>query len=133
MRIVLLATCLAFLSACNSLTESATLDGTAWQLTGWVAPGNPAAFAIDASFAEGRMAGKSAVNRYFAAYTLGPGNRFSALRAGSTRMAGSPEAMAAERTHFELLEAVKTYRRDAEVLVLADAAGQPLLTFTAVP
>lgn len=124
---------LALLTACSGMAEQPGfgLDGTAWQLTGWAEAGStPAGFTITASFADGRVAGKAAVNNYFAAYTEGPGNRFTVGRAGSTMMAGPPPAMQAEQTYLKLLERVQTYSRAETALTLADAEGKPLLEFS---
>lgn len=122
---------LALLAGCTSMAATPTLDGSAWQLTGWSESGsNPSAFKITANFAEGRMAGKSGVNSYFGPYTAGPADKFNVGPTGSTRMAGPPEAMQAEQTFFKLLEQVRTWRRSSGELTLADADGKALLIFT---
>jgi heat shock protein HslJ len=119
-------------AGCTGMTATPTLDGSAWQLTGWSeSGGDPSAFKITANFGEGQMAGKSGVNNYFGPYTAGPGDKFTVGNTGSTRMAGPPEAMQAEQTFFKLLEQVRTWRRSGGELTLADADGKALLIFRA--
>jgi heat shock protein HslJ len=126
---VLLAGC-----AGVSAGPSSTLAGTAWKLDSWSEGAiNPQDFTITASFADGRVAGKAAVNNFFAGYTEGPDGKFTVSRAGSTMMAGPPAAMQAEKTYLKLLEQVQAYTRTDEKLTLADGSGQPLLVFVPAP
>lgn len=107
-----------------------TLEGTSWVLT--AASGEAQAaldgFEVTASFLEGTMSGQAPVNRYSAEVEMaGPG----ALTVGpvaATKMAGPPEAMAAEAAYFELLAEVTGYAEQGESLQLL-AGAEPVLTF----
>lgn len=120
------------LSACASApAPKPVLDGTAWKLSGWSdANADPGAFKITATFAGGRVAGKAAVNNYFAAYTEGPADKFAVRQAGSTMMAGPPAAMQAEKIYLALLAQAQRYSRTATTLTLSDAEGRALLEFS---
>lgn len=132
MRAVIVTLALILLAGCTGMAATPSLDGSAWQLTGWSGgSADPSTFKITANFAEGRIAGKSGVNNYFGPYTAGPGDKFTIGPAGSTMMAGPPEAMEAEQTFFKMLEQVRTYRRTGGELTLADANGKALLIFRA--
>ena len=55
--IALVAFSLVLLAGCTGMAARPTLDGSAWQLTGWSEPSaDPGAFTITASFAEGGKA-----------------------------------------------------------------------------
>jgi heat shock protein HslJ len=54
------------------------------------------------SFEDGRVAGKSFCNRYFAGFTA-TASSFSTTQAGSTQMACPPPEMALERVFLDLL------------------------------
>jgi len=131
--VVLAAMSVLVLAACSSMSGEppATLAGTAWKLAGWAdADASPQGFTITANFADGRVAGKAAVNNYFAAYTEGPDDKFTVRQAGSTMMAGPPAAMQAEKIYLALLAQAKSYTRTATTLTLSDAEGRALLQFS---
>lgn len=121
------------LAACSGVPErpEQVLDGTAWKLSRWSdASADPGAFTITATFADGRVAGKAAVNNYFAGYTEGPDDKFTVRQAGSTMMAGPPAAMQAEKIYLALLAQAQRYSRTATTLILSDAEGRVLLQFS---
>jgi heat shock protein HslJ len=127
---------LVLLTGCSGMAArpEPTLAGTAWKLTGWSDTNvDPQAFTITANFAEGRVAGKAAVNSYFATYTEEPENKFSVSQTGSTMMAGPPAAMQAEKIYLALLAQARTYSRTDTVLTLANKEGQALLIFAPAP
>ncbi|MBL8201987.1 MAG: META domain-containing protein [Chromatiales bacterium] len=127
--VVLLAGC-----AGTAAKSGPTLAGTSWKLDRWSdANVDPRGFTITATFADGRVAGKAAVNNYFAAYTEGPAGRFTVSQAGSTMMAGPAAAMQAEKIYLALLVQAKAYSRTGTELTLADAEGNLLLVFAPVP
>jgi heat shock protein HslJ len=105
------------------------LAGTAWQLVSMpgAEPAVPAARVPTLGFdATARVAGLSGVNRYGARVDAGPGW----LRVGgamSTRMAGSPEAMALESEFLSRLQRAGGWRTDGERLRLLDAKGLELM------
>ena len=88
----------------GSGSEAATLNGTAWRLTGWTLGSlDPNDFTITAKFADGKISGKSAVNTYSGPYTAGPGDAFLVGDLASTRMAGPEPDMRAEGAYLTLL------------------------------
>lgn|SRR5450756_1263602 len=88
----------------GSGSESPTLDGTAWRLTGWTLSSlDPNDFTITAKFADGRISGDSVVNTYSGPYTACPGDAFSVGDLASTMMAGPEPDMRAEGAYLKLL------------------------------
>jgi heat shock protein HslJ len=109
-----------------------SLEGTAWKLTGWsISSQDPNDFTITAQFAEGRIAGTSAVNQYGGPYTSGDDGSFSVGDLVSTMMAGPEADMKAEQSYLTLLAAAKKYQVDGETLTLMDANGNESLIYTA--
>ncbi|MEQ1800688.1 MAG: META domain-containing protein [Gammaproteobacteria bacterium] len=134
--VTLFALSVFMLAGCSTVPAepASNLSGTAWKLTGWSEPGvNPQNFTITATFSDGRVAGKAAVNNYFAGYTEGPGAKLAVSQAGSTMMAGPPAAMQAEKAYLRLLGEVRSFSRADDALTLADSAGQMLLVYARVP
>lgn len=138
-RIVTLLVVVALaLGGCSfsDLTDDRTpkLDGTPWSVTGWTVPGvDPVPFRITVLFQDGRVSGRSGVNRYSGAYGIGPSTTFFVGELVTTEMAGPPEAMDAEQTFRTLLTSARTYRREGGVLILGDETGKPLLVLTPLP
>jgi heat shock protein HslJ len=116
----------------------AALEGSSWSLREWSEGAvGPSGFEISARFAEGRMAGKAAVNRYTGQYTAGAcgSDGIGSLSVGSvatTKMAGPEPAMRAEDAYLGLLAQVRGYRLDFAHLALLDANGEDLLVFEPV-
>ena len=92
----------------------------------------PLEFTITLQFEEElRIHGKSACNRYFAAYHLdGPCLRFHSV--GATRMRCREPAMALERDYFAALEQVETYQLQADRLIFYSDQGKSILLFRPV-
>jgi heat shock protein HslJ len=112
-------------------SQQPPLDGTTWTLTAWAEPDPiPDSAPITAEFADGRVAGSAGVNRYNAAVTSGTDGSFSIDQAVTTKMAGPPEAMAAESAYLRRLQAATSYEIDGGTLVINDADGESSLTFT---
>lgn len=127
----MLMTVLGLSAGCGNGPEQPALDGTTWKLTSWAEPAPiPASATITAEFAEGRVSGTAGVNRYNAAVSSSTDGAFSVDQPMSTKMAGPPEAMAAETAYLQRLQAATSYRVDGDTLVIDDADGQPSLTFT---
>lgn len=59
--------------------------------------------------ADGRAVGHAGVNRYFATYERGDTGRLSFAAIGSTRMAGSPDAMRQEQRYLDTLGRIDRY------------------------
>jgi heat shock protein HslJ len=66
---------------------------------------------------DGRVHGSTGVNRFSADYSI-VGDELTLGPAVSTRMAGSPEAMAQEQAWFDTLTGLCRVRRDGERLVI---------------
>jgi heat shock protein HslJ len=137
---LLLISALAFGAGCSSTPSAVTprnaaLEGTSWVLAEagdrHVAAGaDQATLQLDHSLA--RASGFAGVNRYSASYTLaGPSLRFGVL--ATTRMAGTPEAEALERTILGGLAATTAWRVTGGSLSLLDENGVTLLRFDAAP
>lgn len=126
-RLLMLAAVMA-LSAC--MTTADPLQGTRWTLTGWtVSATDPASLGITARFAEGTIAGNSAVNRYSGPYTTGSRNAFAVGPLVATRMAGPEGAMRAESAYLALLGEARSYKLSGPQLTLLDGAGNESLIF----
>ncbi|MBN1631396.1 MAG: protease inhibitor I42 family protein [Thermoleophilia bacterium] len=109
------------------------LEGTSWKLEGWtVSMLDPRDFEITATFEEGRMSGKAAVNLYGADCTVGADGAFSLGPIVHTLMAGPAPAMQAETAYFGLLEQARSYVLDGDGLTLLDEGANELLIYTAV-
>ena len=126
---------LAVVGCGGSGSEPATLDGTAWRLSGWTLSSlDPNDFTIDAKFADGQISGKSAVNGYSGLYTEGPGDAFSVGELIGTMMAGPEPDMRAETAYLKLLSEAKSYMLKGGGLTLFDQNGNESLIFeTAAP
>jgi len=132
---VTLAISVALLAAAGcggSGSEAASLNGTAWRLSGWsLSSLDPSGFTITAAFADGKISGRSAVNTYGGPYTEGPGDAFSVGDLASTMMAGVEPDMRAETAYLTLLAQAKSYKLDGGGLTLFDENGNQSLIFTA--
>jgi heat shock protein HslJ len=131
--LALLVALLAAAGCGGSGSDAATLDGTAWGLSGWTLSSlDPNDFTITAQFADGRISGKSAVNTYGGPYTEGPDDAFSVGDLVSTMMAGPEPDMHAEQAYLTLLAQAKSYKLDGSGLTLFDENGNESLIFAAV-
>ena len=100
------------LAACGSGSSgnAGELNGTAWKLSGWTLSSlKPSAFAITASFADGKISGHSGVNNYNGPYKSGSDGSFSVGAIASTMMAGPEPAMRAEHAYLTLLGQARSY------------------------
>lgn len=135
MRTIIVVAALAAviaLAGCDALGNRASLDGTAWRLTGWAVNSlDPQGFTITAEFDDGNIGGTSAVNSYGGEYRTGPGNDFSVGEIAQTLIAGPEADMRAETAYLELLRAAASYRLNGTTLTLYDDAGNESLIFTA--
>jgi len=116
------------LSGCAPAADP--LAGTSWRLSGWtISSIDPATVTITARFADGRIAGTSAVNSYSAEYTLGYGDTITLGDIVHTEMAGPEPLMRAESAYMELLSKVRSFRLEKDVLTLLDEGGNDSLIF----
>ncbi|HRT06241.1 MAG TPA: protease inhibitor I42 family protein [Kiritimatiellia bacterium] len=109
--------------------SAAALENTRWKLAAWSASSlNPAGFDVTAEFADGRIGGRSGVNRYGGDYSAAADGEFSVGALAMTEMAGDPAAMQAESLYHALLAQADRWRIAQAQLVLS-AAAQDLLIF----
>jgi len=119
------------LAGCSPAADP--LAGTSWRLLGWtVSSIDPATVNITAQFADGRIAGTSAVNSYSADYALGSGGAITLGDIVHTEMAGPEPLMRAENAYMELLAKVRSYRLEGDALTLLDEGGNDSLIFERV-
>ncbi|MBL9173517.1 MAG: META domain-containing protein, partial [Verrucomicrobiales bacterium] len=78
----------------------------------------------------GKVAGRSAVNRYFGGYTLGPAGAIHWTPFGSTRMAGPPERMKLEDQFLKALESTTRAEVTANGLVLQSPDASTRVEFS---
>ena len=90
---------------------------------------DPADFTITAAFADGQIAGTSAVNSYNGPYTAGEDGAFSAGPFQGTLMAGPEPAMRAETAYLTLLGEAGSYAAADGTLTLYDQGGNESLIF----
>jgi heat shock protein HslJ len=119
----------ALLAACAT-SPAPRLDGTTWRLSAWsVSSLRADEFEITARFADGGVSGRSAVNTYTGAVTIGPGNAIAFGPMATTRMAGPEPAMRAEGIYLRLLGDARSWSIDDGKLTLRDAKGNDRLVF----
>jgi heat shock protein HslJ len=127
---VLMGLAAAVLVAACASAPPPRIDAHAWRLTTWSVSSSQASdFDITARFADGGVSGRSAVNTYRGAVTLGPGNAIAFGPMATTRMAGPEAAMRAESAYLALLAQATSYSIDDDRLTLADAGGNASLVF----
>jgi len=112
-----------------------SLSGSDWQLIGMRGHSATAETLSGISMSvddAGRVSGHSGVNR-FSAQAQMQGSSLRLAAPISTRMAGSPEAMARESEFLGRLTRVATWRISGDRLLLSDQAGTELLAFRKAP
>jgi heat shock protein HslJ len=116
------------LSACASTPPRP--EGIEWRLEGWSLSSQRAdAFPITARFADGSVAGRSAVNTYRGPANFSAGNTLAIGPIATTRMAGPEPAMRAEHAYLQLLGDARQWRLDGDRLVLLDGKGNERLIY----
>lgn len=127
--------CLALVSGCGSTSlrdnsDVVTIPPGPWHLI--AAAGDridPATMEITAEFQDGRISGKSAVNRYFGPFTLGSGGTINFGMMASTKMAGPEPLMQAESEYMSLLDQVAFIRVSNSRLSMLNNMDEPILVF----
>jgi len=115
-------------------TSTFSLDGTEWQLLTLNGQALLEDTTITAAFSKGEISGSSGCNSYFGSYTAnGSSIQFGDI--GATEMfCLEPEGiMEQEQSFLQAFQRVAGYRSDAGQLELLDAAGRPVLVFSASP
>lgn len=119
----------------ESVASKTPLENTLWKLesivaTNGLAPVLPNTQAT-AQFVAGRVGGNASCNTYFGEYQV-DGNNLTVNVGGSTMMACEPpEMMQQEMAYLDALGKTATYEISGDRLVLKDAGGNPLLSYTA--
>ena len=105
------------------------LPGEDWLLIDATVTPDLTTSGITLRFSDGQVSGEGPVNRYTGQVVLGPGS-IQTSGIASTKMAGSPDAMAAEQAYFDALGAAGTWEVADEMLTLSADTG-PLLVYAA--
>jgi heat shock protein HslJ len=123
------------LAACGG--GSATLEGSTWQLNTYLDAAGQLVSAlpdapVTATFEAGRVVGSGGCNQYMGTCSTN-GKELTVQMGGATLMACAPETvMAQEQVFFATMGQAATHRVEADQLVVADADGKTILTFSAV-
>jgi heat shock protein HslJ len=114
-----------------SAAEPASLDGTAWVLTGL--PGHTLVpdSSVTLQFSEGRLSGSDGCNRYSGNYSLKNSSLAVSPNLASTQMACMPDINAQARAYVAALTGAKSFRIDGERLELLASDGKASATFAA--
>jgi heat shock protein HslJ len=117
-----LATSLREVQDIEHRLTSAIVDGVALEL--------PASPPLSISFGEdGKVSGRSGVNRYFGQIELtgNGGFRWSGAGIGATRMAGDPKLMELEAQFLKGLRSTGTIRMDSDLITMSSDDGMTVL------
>lgn len=119
-----------------ALPAGAGLEGVTWTLATYLDAAGVsqtvlANTQVTAVFADAKVSGTAGCNNYFASYKL-DGDKLSIAPAGSTMMFCAVPAgvMDQESAYLKALESVATYSIEAGQLVLSDATGKTILSYT---
>lgn len=128
------ALCAFTLSACQTsqppTPEPLNLTGTSWVVDKISDDPVPQTVSVTMTFnADGRLAGSSGCNRYFASYTLS-GNSMSVSEVGGTKRACPPSEMETESTFVDTLEDVIRWRQEGSDVVLATLLDDSAIRLT---
>ncbi|NLT06911.1 MAG: META domain-containing protein [Solirubrobacterales bacterium] len=104
------------------------LVGTAWRLVPGGDEWQAAELPTIEFGADGRATGSAGCNRFGGDYTV-DGDTLELGELASTLIGCEPAVMEAERGYLDTLARVARWEIDGERLTLADADGEPLLTF----
>jgi heat shock protein HslJ len=117
-----------------SAAPSATLEGTAWQLTDYIGPGGnslavPEKVAATAMFDAGTVAGNGGCNQYTGPYTV-DGDKLTIGTLASTMMACPAPQDAVEKAFLAALGKAATYTITGDTLEIKTAEGKVGLRFS---
>lgn len=115
--------------------QTINLDNTSWKLDSYrssidhiVSPISTTKLTLE--FKDGKISGSAGCNSYFAKYTQ-EGSSLNFGLIGSTKMyCTNPSVMDQETTYFSSLKATNKFKIDGNKLILMDADGKVLLTFS---
>jgi heat shock protein HslJ len=111
-----------------------TIEGTTWKLTSYAWDGTatdvPDGLIVDATFADGKVAGFSGCNVYNASATV-DGAKLSIGRAATTMRACDPTPTSLEQAYLANLQNAATFTATADKLTIFDKDGKELLAYAA--
>lgn len=111
-----------------------TIDGTSWSLKTYDVSGTattvPAGTRVDATFADGKVAGSSGCNVYNAPVTIS-GATIKVGPAATTSMACDADRTALEQAYLGNLAKAATFSATSDTLTLYDSAGKSILVYAA--
>ncbi len=111
-----------------------TIDGTSWSLTTYDVSGTatavPAGMRVDATFAEGKVAGSSGCNVYNAPVTISEAT-IEVGPAATTSMACDEDRTSLEQAYLGNLANAATFTATSDTLTLFDSSGTSILIFAA--
>lgn len=136
-KTLVLAACLAGLLSLAACAQAASpaegeITGKVWVLDSLNGAAPVANTTVTAEFNEdGKVGGSGGCNRYSGQYTLS-GNSFQLTGPiAPTMMACEAPVMEQESAYFQALEAAKSFALKGDQLMLSDAGGQTVITYTA--
>ena len=117
-------------AACGLLSSEDPLAGTKWQLETLNGQDRLPGSVVTLEFADQRLSGSAGCNSYGAGYQI-KGEEIVIDAVAMTEMACADEGvMGQESTYTQLLGEVKKFSVSDTELVLSNANGDPLLTFS---
>ena len=115
--------------------QNTALEGTQWTLGGITQGDAVVSTAIDSEITmqltDGKISGSTGCNNFFGSYTV-DGETLTLSALGQTRRACDEEHGKREQALTAALEQVAGYRTQLDTLTLLDAAGNELMSWTAV-
>lgn len=119
---------LAGCAASKPATPPPALEGTAWVLASLPGRSLVAGATPTARFEDGRVAGSDGCNRYMMPFTASGATLAIGPQGPSTSMACAENVMAQASAFTTGLLAARSFRRDADKLILLDASGAVVMT-----
>lgn len=132
--IVLIGAAALALAACASTGDSASLEGTLWELESYRNTDGETVDAIPGSgarieFQDGQASGTSGCNNFFGPYEV-DGNSITIGPLGATLMACPGPLGEQEFGYLAALGSAETYEISGDTLTLSDGEGEVVATFT---
>jgi heat shock protein HslJ len=114
--------------------DASSLDGTDWVLIAMTPPvPGLADVTVTAKFASGRLSGHSGCNTYGTSFTQDGNSLTFGKDIATTRIACPSGPSRVEQAYLDRLAKVASVSRSGGALVLKDADGSRILTYTAAP
>lgn len=135
MLLVLAAVASMTLASCSSSryltdTSTGTLANTSWFLTNLNGQSPMPGSRVTINFENGMLSGSDGCNNYHASYTLNAGKLSLDKNIAATMMACPEPVMQQASAFIQALREADALKREGSQLILADAGGKTLATFT---